>query len=242
MSRVKHSSGCGLSPEVEAELCNSVGCWLGRLLPVLLMLPVLFLLKCPDLLWSQQCSHTLSLHPTTVGSLQLEHRFCHPFITLTVTKAPICHSRVVRGCQGSPVGPWPIPSSPLGSPVLFWGLLSRRRVLQGHKGDEGESRGYMGCGAARPQRWPRGLLGKEKSGVKGRRVLALSCPGTGGSCPAIPSQVPLGVQSKSHPWSSTGGDSPPAPVSLFPTAAKGAVPKCPQACTSTPIIPSQLAA
>lgn len=212
------------------------------------MLPVLFLLKCPDLLWSQQCSHTLSLHPTTVGfwsqnpSLQLEHRFCHPFITLTVTKAPICHSRVVRGCQGSPVGPWPIPSSPLGSPVLFWGFLSRRRVLQGHKGDEGESRGYMGCGAARPQRWPRGLLGKEKSGVKGRRVLALSCPGTGGSCPAIPSQVPLGVQSKSHPWSSTGGDSPPAPVSLFPTAAKGAVPKCPQACTSTPIIPYQLAA
>lgn len=26
---VNHSSGCGLCPEVEVELCNSVCCWLG---------------------------------------------------------------------------------------------------------------------------------------------------------------------------------------------------------------------
>lgn len=64
----------------------------------------------------------------------------------------------------------------------------------------------------------------------------------GGSCLAIPSHVAVGVQSKSQPWTSTAGDSPPAPVVLSPSAAKGAVPKCPQACTSTPIIPSQLAA
>lgn len=123
------------------------------------------------------------------------------------------------------MGPWPIPGSPLGAPVSCWGLLSRRRVLQGHKGGEGESRGHMGCGPARPQCWPGGLLGKEKSDVKGRRVLA------------IPSHVTLGVQSKSRPRSNTGGDLPPAPSS-----AKEAVPKCPQACTSTPINLSHLEA
>lgn len=45
----------------------------------------------------------------------------------------------------------------------------------------------MGCGPARPQCWPGGLLGKEKSDVKGRRVLA------------IPSHVTLGVQSTHAP-------------------------------------------
>lgn len=70
------------------------------------------------------------------------------------------------------MGPWPTPGSPSESPVLCWELLSRRRVLQGHKGGERESGGHMSCGSARPQCWPGGLLGKEKNDVKERRVLA----------------------------------------------------------------------
>lgn len=54
-------SGCGLPPEVEAELCISVCCWLRGL-------PVLFLLKCLEPLWFPALIPYASTHPSTVGS------------------------------------------------------------------------------------------------------------------------------------------------------------------------------